>query len=96
MHATAEMVLAVGRRGMVVPVQLGAESSCICIRDACTDDSAAFLELEDWYNRRPLHASVDGLIDAWHKGRDAIPEWEASVSIRGISRAKEDSRVTQA
>jgi hypothetical protein len=61
-----EMVLVAGRRGMVVPVQLGAKSRCICIRAACTDDSAAFLELEDWYNTRPLHAFVDGLIDAWH------------------------------
>ena len=34
MHATAEMVLVVGRRGMVVPVQLGAESSCVCITAA--------------------------------------------------------------
>ena len=58
------VVLVVGRRGMVVPVQLGAEYSCTCIRAACTDDSVAFLELEDWYNRRPLHASVDALIDA--------------------------------
>ena len=66
MHATAEMVLVVGRRGMVVPVQLGAQSSCICITATYNhhaDDSAAFLELEseltnqnfleseDWYNR---------------------------------------------
>ena len=35
------------------------------LHNSCyTDDSAAFLELEDWYNRRPLHASVDALIDA--------------------------------
>jgi glycosylphosphatidylinositol transamidase (GPIT) subunit GPI8 len=40
------VVLVVGRRGMVVPVRLGAESSCICITVAYTDDSAAFLELE--------------------------------------------------
>ena len=28
------VVLVVGRRGMVVPVQLGAESSCVCITAA--------------------------------------------------------------
>ena len=39
-------------------IQLRLHKSCY------TDDSAAFLELEDWYNRRPLHASVDALIDA--------------------------------
>ena len=42
-------------------IQLHLHNSCA----AYTDDFAAFLELEDW---RPLHASVDGLIDAWHKG----------------------------